>query len=244
MKHAFRVLGYGIGAIAAAAVAIDAWAAGVYKWIDDHGVVHYSDQEPAEAPAKGTTVLDTQGRSLKKIDPPLTPEQQRAKADEDARQHMLDKAKDDQARKDKALMQSYSNEGEIDIARARAVSTIEAQIKSAQVYSADLTRRQQGIATQKASFGGKAIPSELEHESATVDSELSRQLILIRQKQEELSAVANKYDAIKRRWHEILAEQQRAALAADAPATARAARDSTGKPMTAAPAAASSAGSK
>src|SRR2546428_6958413 len=198
----------------AAAVGGAGVGAGTYKWTGEEGVVHYSDKAPAETPAKGATVLDKQGRPVKKIDPPLTPEQIKAKADEEERARALAKAKDVQARKDRALMQSYTSESEIDIARNRAISTIESQIKSAEAFSADLSRRQNNIAMQKAGYGGKRIPTKLERQSTSVDNELSRQTILIRQKQEELTLVTAKYDTIKQRWREILADQQRAASAA------------------------------
>jgi hypothetical protein len=217
MKQAMRYFGLGIGAAAAIALATSAWSASTYKWVDEQGVVHYSDKAPADVPSKGESVLDKQGRELKKIDPPPTPAQMKAKVEEDDRQKALAKAKDDQARKDKALLQSYTTEDEIDIARTRAMSTIESQIKSAQAYSADLTSRQQSIAKQKTKYSGQPIPAELDHESAAVDSELSRQLVLIRQKQEELNLTTAKYDTIKQRWHEIMADAERAG-AADAAA--------------------------
>jgi len=199
--------------------------------------VHYSDKAPAETPAKGATVLDKQGRQVKKIDPPLTPEQIKAKSDDEERARALAKAKDEQARKDRALMQSYTSESEIDIARNRAISTLESQIKSAEIFSADLARRQKNIAKQKASYGSKPIPIELERESTAVDNELSHQTILIRQKQEELTLVTAKYDTITQRWREILADQQRAAAAAAAAdaqaAAAKAAKGGSGKSATA-----------
>jgi Domain of unknown function (DUF4124) len=244
MKQAIRGIGLGFGAVAAVALATSAWATGVYKWVDDQGVVHYSDQAPPDVPAKGESVLDKQGREVKKIEPPLTPAQLKAKADEEERQRALAKAKEDQARKDRALMQSYTTESEIDIARERAVSTIESQIKSAQAYSADLTNRQQSIAKEKAKYGDRPIPAGLEHESDTIDAELSRQAILLRQKQEELAMTATKYDTIKQRWHEIVADQERAA-AADAQAAAmKPGNGGPGKPAPAAPTAAASATGK
>jgi hypothetical protein len=228
-----RAAAHAIIVLAAVAYAGVALAAGTYKWTDEQGIVHYSDKAPPETPTKGATVLDKQGRPVKKIEPPLTPEQLKAKTDEEERQRALAKAKDEQARKDRALMQSYTSEDEIDIARSRAVSTIEAQIKSAQAFSADLTRRQQNIAKQKASYGSKPIPIELERESAAVDSELSRQTILIRQKQEELVLATAKYDTIKQRWREIVADQERAAAAAEQAAAAKAMKGGAGKPANA-----------
>ena len=217
-------------AFVAVAVFAPAASAATYKWTDDQGVVHYSDKAPPEMPTKGATVLDKQGRQVKKIDPPLPPEDIKAKADEVERQRALAKARDDQARKDKALMQSYTNETEIDIAKNRAVSTIDSQIKAAQAYSTDLARRQKDLAKRKAGYAGKPVPIELEREAAGVDEELSRQTVLIRQKQEELTMVTAKYDTVKQRWREILADQQRAAAAAAAAEEAKAQNPAPAKP--------------
>jgi hypothetical protein len=235
LKQAVRGLGLVIAAVATMAFAGGAWGAGMYKWVDEQGNVHYSDKAPPDVPSKGETVLDKQGRQVQKIDPPLSPAELKAKAEEDERQRALAKAKDDQARRDRALMLSYSNEEEIEIARKRAVSTIESQIKSAQSYSEDLTLQQKNLAKQKASYGSKPIPVELDHQSAAIDAELSRQAILLRQKQEELVMAASKYDTIKQRWREIMADEERAAAAADAQATAKNAKGAPGKPASAPP---------
>jgi chromosome segregation ATPase len=223
-----------VALVAVVLVAGTASAAGLYKWTDEQGEVHYSDKAPPEMPTKGASVLDKQGRQVRKIDPPLSAEEIKAKADEDERQRALARARDEQARKDKALMQSYTSESEIDLARNRALTTIDTQIKSAQVYSADLARRQKDIAKRKEGYGSKPIPIELQHESEAVDTELSRQTILIRQKQEEQTMVTTKYDTIKQRWREILAEQERARIAAAAAEAAKAQNPPAGKPGTAA----------
>ena len=130
-RLAVRVAAACIGAVFAS----DAVAAGTYKWTDEQGVVHYSDKAPAETPAKGATVLDKQGRPVKKIDPPLTPEQIKAKADEEERVRALAKAKDVQARKDRALMQSYTSESEIDIAKKSNLSMSEQLVEMAKLYA-------------------------------------------------------------------------------------------------------------
>ena len=191
-------------------------AAATYKWVDDQGVVHYSDKVPPEAVSKGATVLDKQGRPTKKIEPAPTPEQIKAKAAAEEQQRALAKSLEEQARRDRALMQSYTNEAEIDVARNRALTTIDTQIKAAQGYSVDLTRRQQELKKKKASYGDKAVPIEVERELNTVDVELSRQTALIKQKGEEVTAVNAKYDADKKRWEEIKSDQQRSAAAAAA----------------------------
>jgi len=192
-------------------------AAATYKWVDDQGVVHYSDKVPPEAVSNGATVLDKQGRPTKKIEPAPTPEQVKAKAAAEEQQRALAKSLEDQARKDRALMQSYTTEEEIDVARNRALSTIDTQVKAAQAYSADLTRQQQNLKKKKASYGDKPVPIEVERELNTVDVELSR-----------LTAVNAKYDTDKKRWEEIKFDQQRSAAAAAAMAAQQEAAKASG----------------
>ena len=210
----------GWNAIAALAVvaalalsALGSAAAATYKWVDDQGVVHYSDKVPPEAVGKGATVLDKQGRATKKIEPTPTPEEIKAKAAAEEQQRELARSIEAQARRDRALLQSYTDEAEIDIARNRALATIDTQIKSAQSYSVELTRQQQGLKKKKAGYGDKPVPIEVERELNTVDVELSRQTSLIKQKTEEISAVNARYDADKQRWHEIKSNPQRSAAA-------------------------------
>lgn len=185
--------------------------AGMYKWVDDQGVVHYTDRIPPESVSKGATVLDKQGRSVKTIEPAPTAEQRKAIEVEAERQRDVAKANAEQARRDRALTQSFSSEAEIDVARARAVSTMEGQLTTIGAYIADMTRRKQGLEKRKAGYGDKPAPSALDNEISSVTEELARQTTLLAQKKEALAAVGKKYDADKKRWQEIKQEQEEAA---------------------------------
>jgi len=198
-----------------------AFAAGgsTYKWVDEHGVVHYSDHVPNEALTKGGLVLDKQGRPVQKIEAPLTPEQRNAKEAEDERQRLSRREREDRARRDRALTQSYTTEEDIDIARSRALSTIAAQVRSAEIYTEELVRRREELAKQKLGNGAKAPPAALERELANIDRELLRQSELIVQKREEMAAISARYDADKQRWQQIKVEKENTA-AGSPPGTA------------------------
>jgi hypothetical protein len=185
-------------------------AAGMYKWTDDKGVVHYSDQMPPEEVNKGTVLLDKQGRQVKKIEPAPTAAELKAKAAEEELQKASAREKEAKARKDLALLHSYSNEQEIDIARNRALSAIDGQIKAAEGYSADLKRRKQEIEKQMAAAAGKPVPFALENELSTITEELGRQARLMAQKKDDLVTVNARYDADKQRWRDIRDEQLKA----------------------------------
>ena len=57
-----------------------------YKWVDEKGIIHYSDKMPPDAVNRAHVELDRQGRQFKKVDPALTADEVRAKAAEVERQ--------------------------------------------------------------------------------------------------------------------------------------------------------------
>jgi hypothetical protein len=207
--------GLGVFAFAPAAHAV------TYKWVDDKGVVHYTDKIPAEAVNKGNVELDKNAVPIRRTDPPLTPEQRRAKTEEDARQQQLTKDRELVERRDRALLATYTVESEIDLARNRALSTIDAQVQSSSAYSATLSKRKAELEAKKAALGDKAVPPVMERELANIIAELAKQNDLVATKQKEILAVNAKYDADKKRWKEL-----RAATEAQMSGAARAAAGS------------------
>ena len=213
-----------------------ALAAGMYKWTDDKGVVHYSDQMPPEAVNKGTVVMDKQGRAVKKIEPAPTSEQLKAKAEEEDKAKALARQRDEQTRKDMALLQSYTSEDEIEFARKRAISAVTDQIKAAEDYSATLVRREKELEAQKAALGGKPVPAALENELVGISNEMGRQKGLLTLKKDELATINARYDVDKRRWQDIKNDQSRASAAGLDPANKQPAKGAAPSPVTPAPA--------
>ena len=109
--------------------------AAMYKWVDDKGVVHYTDRLPPEAVDKASTELNKQGIPVKKTDKALTPEQRRAIEQDSQRQKQLAREQEEVARRDRALLSSYTSEAEIDLARNRSLQTINNVVQSTLAYS-------------------------------------------------------------------------------------------------------------
>ena len=177
-----------------------------YKWIDDKGIVHYSDKMPSDAVNAGHVELDGQGRRVKKVDRALTPDELRARADQLEKQKQEAKLREIGARRDRALLASYTREEDLDLARARALSTIESQTQSSRLYASQLTKRQQELTEKKQALGDKPVPVALERELESVDTELAKTNALIETKQQESLAVAAKYDTEKQRWRALRAQ--------------------------------------
>lgn len=190
--------------------------AATYKWVDDKGVVHYTDKIPVEALNKGSTVLDKQARQVKKIDPAVTPEQFRAREAEEENRRLTAKAMEVTLRRDRALISSYTTESEIDLARSRSLGTIDAQLESSLAYTQQLTKRREELEKQKSKLGGKPMSPALEREFEGNDSEMEKTVALIEQKRSERAGVVARYDADKARWRELKSISDTNAAAASA----------------------------
>ena len=182
-----------------------------YKWIDEKGIIHYSDKMPADAVNRAHVELDKQGRQVKKIDPALTSEEIAARAADVERKKQEAKEQEVLARRDRALLASYTREEDIDLARTRALATIDSQMQSSRVYAAALIQRQQELNDRKLSYGIKGAPAAIEREIESVDSELAKTNALIEAKKQESLSVAAKYDNDKQRWRALKAKADAAA---------------------------------
>jgi hypothetical protein len=179
--------------------------AAMYKWVDDKGVVHYTDTLPPEAVDKASVELNKQGVPVKKTDKALTPEQRRAIEQDAQRQKQLARQQEEVARRDRALLSSYTSEAEIDLARNRSLQTINNVVQSTLAYSDQLTKRKVEVEAKREEFKGKPVVAALDRELESIDAELARQAELIVQKKRETDMVVAKYDADKQRWRELVA---------------------------------------
>ena len=196
--------------VAVALSTVGSARAAMYKWVDEKGVVHYADKMPPEAVDKATTELSKQGVTVNKTDKVPTPEQRRAKEQEAERAKEALKAQEEAARRDRALVASYTNEAEIDLARSRALQTINNVIVSSQAFSEQLNKRKMDVEAKKVESQSKAVSSGFDRELETIDAELQRQTDLVAQKNKEAAVIISKYDADKQRWRELIASREKA----------------------------------
>jgi Domain of unknown function (DUF4124) len=123
-----------------------AWAAGpgTYKWVDEKGVTHYSDTLPPQYVNNANTVLDRRALPVDATPAALTPEQRKARAAEAARQAEIERKSEDRRREQIALLNLYSDAGEIDRVRERSIAPIESKIQAAmeKVKRAQVEREQ------------------------------------------------------------------------------------------------------
>jgi hypothetical protein len=101
----------------------------LFKCVDEKGVTHYGETMPPQCAKRDVNEINKQGRVLRKLDAPLTPEQQRARDEANAKKAEDDKKVFDQRQKDLALLGTYGAEKEINAVRDKDVAQIEQRRK-------------------------------------------------------------------------------------------------------------------
>lgn len=204
---------FGLLGVAVLLLAAPHARAATYKWVDEKGVIHYTDKIPPEAVNKGNVEINKHGVAVKRTDPAPTAEQRRAREQEEIRQQQLAREREEIDRRDRALLATYTTESEIDLARNRALSTIDAQVQGASKYTTLLTKRKVELDAKKSALGDKPVPMVLERELANIDSELQKQEALIAAKKKEVAVVNARYDLDKKRWAGLRAQAEASANA-------------------------------
>lgn len=179
--------------------------AGVYKWTDEKGVVHYADSVPPEYVNRATVQINQQGLAIKKNEAALTPEQRKAIEDEEAKKKQAAKDATEQKRRDEALLNSYTDEKEIDIVRRRNISVVDGVITSTQRRIDELRVRRKELDTEGVTLQrqGKVLDPVKLRELKSIDGQLPDLEKLIAQKTREVSTLRTKYDDDLRRYREL-----------------------------------------
>lgn len=169
----------------------------LYKWVDDNGETHYGEVVPPEYADRDKTQLDAKGFKIKE-------KPKNSNADSSVKTPE-EQAAIDRRRKDNALLNTFSNEKEIDLARDRNLQQVEARISGIEIqlktakgsqngYSQELARLQQ--AKKKVS---ESLQSDVDDANARV-SELESDL---KEAQDKAAAVRAAFEADKARFHEL-----------------------------------------
>lgn len=179
-------------------------SAKMYKWVDDKGVTHYGETIPPEYAGKDRAELNKAGRVIKKEEV-LTAEQRRVKEQAEASKRDADEMALEAKRHDKALVNTYSNTKEIDLARSRNLQQVDARIHSTRtqlkMVSDSLSGLQNDVdARTKA---GKKVPPSLHDDIQETQARLNKLQQDLDKATAEKAALEVRYDADKARYKEL-----------------------------------------
>ncbi len=177
----------------------------LYKWVDENGKVHYTDTLPPGAATQGNAELSKSGTVIRKTE---SAEERRKRLAAEAEAAERKKLADEQARKDRALLSTYTSEKEIDLARDRALEQRGLIIKSAQARLQQLepSARELEQKVRAASKNGKPVPEHLQRQYDAKRAEVAEARNTIKTNEEAMAAIRERYEAEKLRFRELTAK--------------------------------------
>jgi len=113
----------------------------LYRWVDEHGVVHYGDHVPPQYATADRDLLNDQGVKVGYQEGVVTAEEQAELDRRQAIKNAAEQARQEAARRDQVLLDTYLSVTEIEALRDRRLELLEAQIKVTEQYLNNLRKR-------------------------------------------------------------------------------------------------------
>jgi hypothetical protein len=191
--------------VAAAALLVLPLAAGAqsYRCTSKEGKKYYGSAVPAQCIGQPVEVLDLQGRVVRRIDPEGTEKERLAKEAEEARKRKQLDAQREAARRNRALLATYTSVKDIDEARKRALANNQKAVQDLEDRISQIKKRQASHEKEMALYKGKDTPPKLADDMRSAETDLKYQEELLAVKHKESEQINARYDDDKKRYVEL-----------------------------------------
>lgn len=191
-------------------VAQAAGAAKLYRWVDDEGNVHYSDQIPAEHAKQARDELNEQGITVESVDSAPTPEQVEAARQEARQQAEARKEAEAQARRDRILVNAYTSVEDLKRTRDTEIEALQRTVDMTRAAQ-DSQRRQLARLVHRAAEmqrAGNPVPGDLVEDMGEVRQRINERANYIEEKRAEQAKVFAEYEQDISRFKELTEDDE------------------------------------
>lgn len=179
--------------------------AGVYRWVDSSGEVHFSDQVPPEDARQERKLIGSDGRVLEITERAKTAEELK----EQARLDKIQAKKDEQVRlrkeHDRMLLLTYQSVEEINSARDEKIETLENAIQISMSTLRSQRKRMNDLRQRAADFerSSRPIPKKVITDMALVKGRIINTNKYINRRQQEQEALRKEFSMFVKRYKEL-----------------------------------------
>lgn len=179
-----------------------------YRCTSKDGKKYYGSAMPTQCIGQPVEVLNAQGRVIRRIDPEGTEKERAAKEAQEAKKREQLAAQREAARRNRALLATYTSVKDIDDARKRALVTNQRALQELEERIAQIKQRQAGYDKELALYKGKAEPpARLADEARNAESDLKYQQELLAGKQKEVDQINARYEEDKKRYVQLTGQR-------------------------------------
>lgn len=185
--------------------------AGLYRWVDENGAVHYGDKVPAKYLKQEHDELNEQGTTVKKHDRAMTSEEKAEKKRQEAKRKRLENEKRAQALRDRVLTDTYTTERDLVAARDARLDAIDSQLQLSKDIIESSTEKVEKTAKMIDSIkaSGKMVPEATYAKLEREKLQLATQKGVQQGHQIKRKEVIEQFDGYIERFRELMTEKQR-----------------------------------
>lgn len=190
--------------------------AGLNKWVDDKGQIHYGDRVPAEYLHKEHSMLNEQGVTVRTSEALKT----KKELSEQEKQRVIKSAADKKrmiaarkkALRDRVLLDTFTTEKDLSIARDARIVAIDSQIslaetliKNDEVKLSNLKGRIDSIESS-----GRKAPENLHKDVSSVSRQLENNYAFTEDKNNERAEIIKTFEEDVKRFRQLKKEKREA----------------------------------
>ncbi len=140
----------------------------LYRWVDDKGLIHYTDNPPPDAAGRDRQILNDQGVPVGFEQGSLSEAEKAEQEKKQKAQRAEEQAREEVAKHDRMLLETYLSVHDIEELRDRRLELLDSQIKVTELYLKNLRKRLDKLQAEAAAYrqpagGGqpRAVPDDL-----------------------------------------------------------------------------------
>lgn len=180
--------------------------ASYYSCRDANGRMLTSDRPIAECMNREQREHNLDGSVRRVIDPPLTPEQRKARDEEAHRKAEADKLADEQRRHDKILLSSYSSVDALEAARKRTLGDSQAFLDRSRARLTDLLKEKKKLDTEREFYKNGKVPPEVQRKMDDNAFGIRYESGTIQSREDEIAKINARFDADRVRLEQLLSD--------------------------------------
>lgn len=181
----------------------------LYKWVDETGQIRYGDRIPPQYARKSNETLNTQGIVVDHKDAAKTAEQIAAAEHQEQARKAAERVLQEQAHKDRILLDTFTNEDEMILTRDGKIQAIEAVIRVTNGRTEKLKLRLSELKARAANIerGGKPVPDRLDTEVNETRQQIAQNFSYVKRRAGDQQLIREQYEVDIARFRELQAEK-------------------------------------
>lgn len=197
--------------VACLLVGVSAVDARLYRWVDDQGRVHYSDQVPPEQSKKGHQVLDNSGTKIDEV----AREKTREELIEERRKQAIQAEKDERIRlvreRDEMLLRTFTQVEDLDRVINDRMTVLDSIINLTQAKVNKLLGQLKTAEERKINYikQGKAVPEQLVRNITELRQQIKNNEGLVVRNQRRKELIKQKFGLDRTRFLELVKKRER-----------------------------------